>query len=245
MTKRLIGAVVLAVVASAITASVVVVVGQDDEPREVEVPPSEALKPSEITKIPPGTPVADLNLPLDYGRFRILPPGSVPDQCGVPQPPDAEQARVDIEESDTLDAFRDHDLFFEPPYIPDGWELTEAHAETVIWDDGSQTGSMLGLSYERPGYFYIRIIRAPRAPTCQIERVAHTPESQHAFTLGEIRAVPVVFQHQAAGEPIQALLQVSFVMDNVLTGIESVAIDFDELIKIADGLIAESQEASS
>jgi hypothetical protein len=50
--------------------------------------------------------------------------------------------------------------------------------------------------------------------------------------------VPVVFLYQGP-------LQVHFVIDNVVTYVEGVAIDFDELIKIADGLIAQIQEAWS
>ena len=89
-----------------------------------------------------------------------------------------DSGKVKIEKSDTLDEFRDHDLFFDPPYIPAGWELMEVHAETVIWDDGSQTESMFVLSYERPRHFYIRIGRAPRPAGCQIETVSGSPESE-------------------------------------------------------------------
>jgi hypothetical protein len=247
--KRIALGIFLAVVASAITAGAVAVVGQqgggEEPPVEGYIPPTKALKPSELTKIPPGTPVAELTLPVDYGPFRIIPQGSAPSFCGLAAAAGVEKAGMDVTESDTLDDFRDHDLFIEPPYIPAGWELTEAHAETVIWDDGSQTDSMFALEYQRPEYFYIGIGRRLTAGDCKVERVGHTPESQHAYTLGEIRGVPVLFQHQAPGERIQALLQATFVVDNVVTGIETVAIDFDELIKIADALIAEMQQASS
>ena len=248
MSKRIVLGVLLAVVASAITASAVVVVGQQggSEPNGTKIAPTEALQPSELTKIPAGTPVADLTLPIEYGPFRIAPPGSVPVPVPAPSPPSGlSRVRVDVRESDTLDEFRDHELFIEPPYIPAGWELTEAHAETVIWDDGSYTGSMFALEYQRPGYFYIDIVRFRLAPDAKVQRVGHTPESQEAHTLGEIRGVPVLFNHQAPGERIQAFLQVYFVVDDVLTFIESVAIDFDELIEIADALIAETEEASA
>jgi hypothetical protein len=241
MTKRLVLGILLAVVASAITASVVVVVGQGrgHEPDEVKIPPVNALKPSELTKIPPGTPVADLTLPVDYGPFRILPQGSVPVPLSIPSPPPGvEQLDVDVRESGSLEDFRDHDLFFEPPYIPAGWELTGAHAETVIWDDGSRWDTKFALEYQRPGYFYIDIVRFLIAPDSKVQRVGHTPGSGLAYTLSEIRGVPALFQHQAP-------LQVYFVSDGLLTFIESVAIDFDELIRIADALIAQTQEASS
>jgi hypothetical protein len=238
MSKRLILGVLLAVVASAITASVVVVVGQERGGGDQEkIPPLKALE-EWTPKTPPGTVVPDLTSPLDYGRFRILPPGSVPVPLSIPSPPPGvEQLDVDVRESDRLEDFRDHDLFFEPPYIPAGWELTGAGAETVIWNDGSHTDSKFALTYQRPGYFYIDIQRFLIAPDSKVQHVGHTPGSGLAYTLGEIRGVPVLFQHQAP-------LQVFFVTDNTLTFIESATIDFDELIKIADGLIAQAQQGS-
>jgi hypothetical protein len=240
MSKRIVLGVLLAVVASAITASAVVVVGQQGgggSPEETYIPPEKALKPSELTKIPAGTPVADLALPLDYGRFRILAEGVpqyVPDP---PPPPGVKWVRADVRESDSLDEFRDNDLFIDPPYIPAGWELTSAQARTAIWDDGSSTDGTFSLEYERPQYFYIRIERFLIAPEGQVELLAPPPGSQDALILNEIRGVPVVFAYQGS-------LQVHFVVDNVVTYVEGVAIDFDELIKIADGLIAQIQQAS-
>ena len=244
MSKGIFVGILLAVVASAVTAGIVVVVAQQGS-GEPEIGPSKALRPSEITKIPPGTPAVNLTAPLDYGPFRILPAGTAPPPpCAPLPPPGLTQDRVDLQESATLDEFRDHDLFFEPPYLPAGWELTEAHAETIIWDDGSQTGSMFYLSFSRPDYFTIAVGRLLQRPDCKIERVEYLPEGQHAYTLGEIRGVPVLYLHQAPGEAIQADLWVEFVTDGVLTRVSSVAIDFDELIKIADALIAQFQQPS-
>jgi hypothetical protein len=212
---------------------------------ESYIPPEKALKPGELTKIPAGTPVAELALPVDYGPFRIVHQGSVPVPLSIPSPPPGvEQSDMELKQTETLDELRDHDLFIEPPYIPAGWELTWAHAETVIWSDGARWDTMFSLQYDRPEYFYIRIQRFLIGADGKVQRVAHTTESGHAYTLGEIRGILVLFQHQAPGEPIQALLQVYFVKDGVLTFIESVAIDFDELIKIADAIIAEIQEGS-
>jgi hypothetical protein len=239
MTKRLILGIFLAVVASAITASAVVVVGQrgGHETEEVKIPPVGALKAGEL-KPPAGTPAAGLALPMDYGRFRILGEGVpqyVPDW---PTPPGVKWVRADVNESDTLDELRDNGLFIDPPYIPAGWELTWAEARSAIWDDGSHTDVTFSLQYERPQYFYIRIERFLIAPEGQVELVAPPPGSQDALILNEIRGVPVVFLYQGP-------LQVHFVIDNVVTYVEGVAIDFDELIKIADGLIAQTQEAPS
>jgi hypothetical protein len=242
MTTRLILGVLLAVVASAITATAVVVVGQQgggqEPPEEIYIPPEKALKPGEI-EIPLGTPVASLALPMDYGRFRIVPYGNVPNYTpDWPAPAGVEKAGMDIKTSDTLDQFRDHELFIEPPYIPAGWELTWAHAEAVLWDDGSRRDSTFGLEYDQPGYHYIRIKRFQIGPEGQVELLAPPAGAHEALILNEIRGHPAVFLYQGP-------LQVHFVIDNVVTYVEGVAIDFDELIKIADAMIEETEEASS
>lgn len=238
MSKRLILGIFLAVVASAITASAVVVVGQGGgEPDEVKIPPIKAVE-DWTPKTPPGTPVAGLTLPIDYGRFHIVAPETDPGPY-VPFPtplPGVKKADHDVRESDSLDEFRDHDLFFEPPYIPAGWELTEAHAETVIWDDGATWDSMFALYYERPQYFYIVIKRFLVAPDGRVRLVAN-PAAEVLYTLGEIRGVPVVYHRDP--------LQIHFVQGTLLTQIEAPVSDLDELIKIADALIAQSEEASS
>jgi hypothetical protein len=255
MNKGVLVGILLAVMASAVTAGIVVVVAQQDS-GEPEVGPSKALRPSEITQIPAGTPAVSLTEPIEHGPFRILPAGTAPPgPCDLPVRPDLTKERVDIRESPTqqeraegqgpaLDKFRDHDLFFEPPYLPVGWELTEAHVETVIWDDGSRTGSMFYLTFSRPDYFPIQIGRVLLAPGCKVEYVEYLPEGRHAYTLGEIRGVPVFYQHQAPGEAIQVDLWVEFVIDDVVARVSSVAIDFDELIRIADALIAQLQQPS-
>jgi hypothetical protein len=241
VTKRIVLGVFLAVVVSAITAGAVVVVGQQgggqEPPDETYIPAVKALKPGEV-EIPAGTPVADLTLPMDYGRFRIIPYGNVPDYTpDWPPPPGVQKEGMDINTSDTLDEFRGHGLFIEPPYIPAGWELTWSHVEAVMWDDGSRRDTMFSLQYDRPEYFWIRIKRFHIAPEGQVELLAPPASAQDALILNEIRGVPVVFAYGG-------VLKVHLLIGNVLTRVEGVAIDFDELIKIADALIAQTEEAS-
>lgn len=237
MTKRLVMGMLLAVVASAITASVVMVVGQERrQPNEEKIPPNKAVE--EFTPYTlPGTPVAGLPLPVDYGRFHFVAPEMDP---GPPAPfptplPGVNKVRHDVKESATLDDFREHDLFVDPPYIPPGWELTEAHAETIFWDDGSSWDSAFSLYYTRPEYFSITIRRLLVAPEGRIRLVAN-PEGDVTYTLGEISGVPVVYNEDP--------LQIQFVQGNVLTGIEAPLLHLDELIKVADGLIAQTQAGS-
>ena len=251
MSKRIVLGVLLAVVACAITVGAVVVVGQQGEgqqdagqqgggqepPEETYIPPIKAVE-EWTSKVPPGTPVAGLALPVDYGRFHIVAPETDPGPYvrGPTPPPGVKKAGHDVKESASLDEFRGHDLFIEPPYIPAGWELVGTHAETVIWSDGSHTDSMFGLAYQRPQYFGIDIKRFLVAPDGRIRLVAN-PEGEVTYTLGEIRGVPVVYNRDP--------LKIQFVDGNVLTQIEAPVFDLDELIKIADAMIAETEEGSS
>jgi len=255
VTKRLFLGILLAVVASAVTAAVVVVVGEEDEP---------SRPAKETNKLPPGTPIAGLTEPLDYGPFRIHPAGAEPPPpCGPSVPPGRTQDRVVVTESPTqaelagyeekaqrpppypkLDQFRDHGLYIEPPRMAVGWEVSEVHAESIFWDDGSRTDSVFYLTFSQPDYFDISIGRRLVDPSCKNEYVEYLPEGGHAYTLGNIRDVPVFYQHQKPGEAIQADLWAEFVVGGVLTRVHGVAIDLDELIKIADTLIAQSQQAS-
>jgi hypothetical protein len=237
MSKRLILGVLLAIVASAVTASVVVVVGQERGGGDEEkIPPSKAVEEWTPYTLP-GTPVAGLPLPVDYGRFHFVAPETDPGPYvgGPTPPPGVKKAGHDVKESASLDEFRGHDLFIEPPYIPAGWELLGAHAETVIWDDGTSRDSMFALAYDRPEYFGIDIKRFLVAPDGRIRLVAN-PEGEVTYTLGEIRGVPVVYNRDP--------LRIQFVDGNVLTGIEAPLLHLDELIKIADALIAQSQGGS-
>ncbi len=128
-----------------------------------------------------------------------------------------------------------HGLFLEPPYIPAGWELTEAHVETVIWDDGSRTDSIFALTFGRIGHSPITIGRRILGSDCDIERIEVSAVGQASFVLSDIRGVPVLYEPG---------FTVAFVSDDVLTSVSGTRIGFDEVTKMADALIAELQQAS-
>lgn len=253
MTKAIIAAVCLVVVASAITASVLLVAGQGAQeteeelvgqqgggqqpPEELYIPPVKAVE-EWTPKTPPGTPAAALTLPIAYGAFHIVAPETFPGPYAPfpTPPPGVRKAGHDLKLSEPLDELRQHDLFVEPPYIPAGWELTDTQAETVIWDDGTSWDSMFALYYERPEYFYITIKRFLVAQDGRVRLVAN-PAAEVTYTLGEIRDVPVLYHRDP--------LQIHFVQGEVLTQIEAPVLDLDELIKIADALIAQVQKGSS
>jgi hypothetical protein len=236
MTKRLILGIFLAVVASAVTAGVVVVVGQGGgQGDDVKIPPVKAVEEWTPYTLP-GTPVAGLPLPVDYGRFHIVAPKTDPGPYAPApsRPAGVKWVRADVKESATLDEFGENHLFIDPPYIPAGWVLTRVEARSAIWDDGSHTDGTFSLQYERPEYFPITIKRLLVAPDGRIRLVAN-PEADVTYTLGEIRGVPVVYDRDP--------LTIHFVQASLLTQIEAPLLHLDELIKIADALIAQIQGA--
>lgn len=71
----------------------------------------------------------------------------------------------------------------------------------------------------------------------EVQDIGRATESQHAITLTTLQGEPAVIQHQAPGQKIQATLQVMFIEGNVVTLVESVAIDLDDLTKVAQSLM--------
>ncbi len=100
---------------------------------------------------PATTPTATATLErLLHGRFEILPRGSIPLTCGLTVPAGQTQQRVDIREAPNFASIGPHELAFEPD-VPAGWTVTEVHAETVVWTDGTRTDSLFGVEFATPG----------------------------------------------------------------------------------------------
>jgi hypothetical protein len=123
--------------------------------------------------------------------------------------------------------------------MPEGWELAGAETFEIDYDDGSHDDTSFHATYDQPGHFYIDIRRFVIPADCQFEvsDLGRVADSQHATTLTSLRGQPAVIQHQAPGEKIQATLQVMFIEGNVVTLVESVAEDLDQLIKVAESLM--------
>ncbi len=262
MKRSLILGIVLAVFAAAITsAGLLLANGPTDPPKGTA---DKALKPSEVRKLPDGQLATSLRLPYDHGRFRITDPSGEYHYCvdesgrkridqltrtytrdavsggkeaAEPQAADGLDARMETVAK--VDDLKSHDLYALPGFVPEGWNL--AHAETleVAYDDGSHEDTSFYASYDQPGYFYIDVRRFVIPAGCQFEvqDIGRVPDSQHAITLTSLNGQRAVIQHQAPGEKIQATLQVMFIEGDVVTLVESVAMDLDELIKVAESLM--------
>ncbi len=220
------------------TATTAAMISRADDPHDPVGPATRALQPSEITKVPPGTPVPQADpATFRHGRFEILPAGSVPQICGIQPPTGAKQVRVEVSESTDLRKFASHGLFVEPAYLPAGWALTEAHAETIIWSDGSRTDSLFSLQYERNDYFPITIMRQIQRPDCSVQLVKYSMDANESYTLSDVKGIPAVIQHQAPGKPSQVALEVRVIEDSTLTLVQGRAVDIDELLKTASVLV--------
>jgi len=259
MQARTFLGILTAVVAAAITSGAILVIGQDSgDPPKSE--PSAALKPDEVQKTPragqliePGSVLK----PIDHGPFQIVNQSGAPTYCDAPLPvgrtvvggetslfPAAAEPLLGSDsgasEPKRVTELKDlaaNKLYVAEPDVSEGWRLSSAEAWSQTLDDGSKRDVYFGLRYEKPDHFYISVDRTPVAPGCKIQLIDHTPEDQHAFSLSYIAGVPVVIQHQAPGEQVQAIMQVNFVQSGIGTSIETVALDLDELVNIAESLI--------
>lgn len=212
---------------------------------EHKVPPTKALSPAQVAKLPPppGTPAARLKFPVEYGRFRILPPGSVPRPLmGPPLPKGAlKVVRSDIEGGKTEEACRRFALFADVKYVPAGWQFQGCDATILVWDDGKTTNGIYVASYWQPGYFPITIGRLLLTPGEIVDLVADVDTTGLAMTLSEVRGVPIVITHPAPGVAIQGPMEVDFVIDDQLIHIEGTGIEVEQLIRVTESFIAQVQ----
>ena len=133
--------------------------------------------------------------------------------------------------------FERHELFVDPPYVPPGWQLIEAHAESTTWTDGIVSGTLFSLTYERAGYFPVSITRMAVDPGCPVELVSFPKDGGSVYTLSSVAGQPAVIQHQTPGHRAQVPLEVQVREGDVLTVVEGRAIDLDELIRVATGVL--------
>lgn len=230
----------LTVLAAAITAAAVSIaavafaLGRDgDPPKQL---PTDALPPSQLTKVPPGTQVPqNLSTPLTYGQFRILPSGSVPSKCGVP----GGTNDVNISESKDATAIQNLHLNPIPSYIPSGWSINEVHIERTLMTDGARRETLVAVEYTKPKQFPLTITRLMIDPSCPVELVQDEPGSNSTKTLTTVQGLKAVVTHQA--KPAQVPLAVEFIQGDTLTVVQAVAIDIDDLIQITSSLAVDQK----
>lgn len=262
MRRSLIAGVLLAVLASAVTSVGLLLAQGSSDPEKGTA--DKALKPAEVTKLPDGETATELKLPYDFGRFRITDPSGEYHYCVD----DSGRARTDqvtsiwtredladlngpvprseglegrTETAARIDDLESHALFALPAWMPDGWSLARVETFEATFNDGTSEDASFYASYDQPGYFYIDVRRFVIPSDCQLEvqDIGRVADSQHAITLTSLNGQPAVIQHQAPGEKIQATLQVMFIEGDVVTLVESVAIDLDDLTKVAQSLMKE------
>lgn len=220
-----------AVAAAAVSVAAIALAlgGGGDAPKQAA---TDALKPSELTKVPPGQQIRqDITTPVAYGQFRVLPAGSVPAKCGVPHGSND----VKITESKDLASLKGLALSPVPAYLPAGWTVNEVHIERTLMDDGTRRETLSAVEYIKPRQFPITIVRMVIDPACTVELVQDEPGGNSTNTLSELRGVKAVVTHQTRGA--QVPLAVQFIQGSTLTVVQAVAIDMDQLLQIAESLV--------
>jgi len=222
---------------------------QPDEAHKVRpTRPAQALSPIQVAKLPPppGTPAACLKLPIEYGRFRILPSGGVPQPCMGPPPPKPglKAIRTDIEGGATKEECRKFDLFVDVEHLPAGWQFEGCSATMLVWDDGETTNIICVASYRQPDYPAIGIGQVLLAPGEVVDIVADDG-TDFALTLSEVRGVPVAITHPAPGVVIEGGMEIEFVIGDRLVHIGGTGIEVQQLIRVAEAFIAQIQKGGS
>ncbi len=207
------------------------------DPEENKSPPGNALRPEQVTTLPSGTPVADLDLPFSLDSIRILPAGSVPNPPADAEPPKAglKVERVDLVEGKTEAECQAFGLAIAPGYVPNGWSLTGCSENVITWSDGETTEISYAAGFSREGYYPIGISRRLLAPGEVVDVV--NDSQPFALTITEVRGQDVVVRHQAPGAKVNGPFSITLVVNGVVTDIESAGIDIDELLKIAASVV--------
>jgi len=211
--------------------------------------PAKALSPIQVAKLPPppGTPAACLKLPIEYGRLRILPSGSVPRPLVGPPPPKPglKVVSADVKGGTTEKECCKFDLFVDAKYILAGWQFQECNATMFLWDDGEITNSIYVASYGQPGYFPISIGWLSLFPGEMVDIVADADGADFALTLREVQGVPVAITHPAPGVVIEGTVEIDFVIDDRLVHIAGTGIEVEQLIQVTEFFIAQVHEGRS
>jgi hypothetical protein len=231
---RTLAGILIAVVASVIATTAVVVIAQrGTNPEENKSPPSKALHSDQITKLPAGTPVAGLSLPYTFGSIRVLPVGSVPapPADAVPPEPGLTVTRVDLIEGTTQSECQAFGLALTPAYIPRGWGISGCSQNTITWSDGEMTDISYFAGFTRDGYYPVSISRRLLAPGELVDVV--NDGDPFALTLAQVGGTQAVIRHQAPGAKVNGPFSVTFVTGGIVTEVESAGIDIDELVRVA------------
>ncbi|MGK2966630.1 MAG: hypothetical protein ACSLFM_13650 [Tepidiformaceae bacterium] len=200
--------------------------------------PAPTVEPVDLSALPAGEVVpADLAEPLEYGGFVILPAGSTAVACGVPVPAGRAFASYDIRESRDPEAYREHALWYQPLALPDGWVFEKAHAENVVWDDGSFTESVYWAEYARGGLSgAVRVTWSVIESGCEPELVNLGADYKRSLTLGTLGGREVVYLYTTPGAEAAQMLNVLFLRGNVLTLMETAGVPLGEVAALGTEL---------
>jgi hypothetical protein len=188
----------------------------------------------------PGAKVVGLTEPLEYGDWRFLPPGTEVTPCDPEPPEGAAKESVTSQDADSLEEVQDHDLFLDPPYLPEGASDGSVHTETIVWDDGSRTGSQFNLIILMgEGELPIQLSRTQLGANCKLEyeEPPDQTEADPPFVLDELRGEPIYYRGR---------IWVEVIIDHVVTRVATLNpnITTDTLTDIMEGIIEDLQAKS-
>lgn len=232
----IIGLVLAALAAGATTVAITATADNPQEPHKQ--PADQALRPDQLTKIPAGTTLpSSVDTPVSWGRFRVVPFGGVPSTC--PEAPAPVGASIERSEGVRPTDIKGNALAINP-YVPAGWEATETRSVVRVLPSGVREPLSFEVAFAQPRHFGITFVQSTFPEPC-VQDLIGFETGQDTYTLTTIKGWPAVIQHQAPGRGRQTILAVTVIHDGIITGVEGIAIDIDELIRMVESVLPEAK----
>lgn len=203
-----------------------------------KVPPDDALSPDDVAELPTpvGTIVSPVEEPVNWGRFTVLPVGSVPGGAWlIWYPVGRTQVSVDLHEASSVAECSQFALYMPLAGLPEGYQLEGCSEQIVTWDDGSTSTSNYFANYWVAGRFPITIGRARLRAGVQWGLVDENPPV--VLSLTEAGGTEVVMRHHQAGTAFQGPFSVYFADGDVVTELEGAGLDPRDLLSLANQAI--------
>jgi hypothetical protein len=248
MIARLATPVLAATVAAAVMALLILALGRglpgfaNEDSDEPKISPTSALQPDEIKELPTptGTVVTAGDVPVEWGRIRVLPTGSVPEQPDLQVlAPDRTQKDVRKDNGTSEAECEGFDLYAAPTRLPEGFTLTSCAQETIVWDDNSELTFNYYASFYKEGYFPISLYRQITPPNSMREVVLDEDNSRFSLSLVTIAGHEAVVLHHSGEQPIQGPFEVYVFDGDVYTYLEAAGVDANQLIDVAASLLGD------
>lgn len=217
-------------VASVVTTAAIATNG--GEPR----PPAKSAAPGVPSSPHGGAAVQPDSAPVDVGRIRILPVGSVPSSDPALLTPGVadSQSAWDLTRPEDERRVREAGFELTRPPSPAGFRLAGGGFEAFTDASGARRVWRQGYRFESDDDFSIELTIRTMLPESHWEIVGYSPDSQHGVSTVDLEGVTVVVVHALDGSRVQSATQAWFNVGDSLVYVDAPAFpigEFTEFLK--------------